>query len=257
VNSGISFLERWKNVKGFKTLLGLAVVLIAVTGQQAVAQSTLFNIPSTDAVAKGKVYGEFDYFAQMPINSGASRLFTYVPRGVVGAGHGVEVGANVAGSHVSGATQWYLQPNFKWRFYGDDDKGVAASGGTILYTPLNNRSGLDTFGLAYGNFSKKIKSGNYGPRMTFGPYAVYSGGSAWAGAKEGVILGYEQPVSSKVTLLADWFSGKNFYGYFTPGVSFTLPHNSLFNAGYSIGNDTFSGNNSKNRLLFLYYGVTF
>jgi hypothetical protein len=52
--------------------------------------------------------------------------------------------------------------------------------------------------------------------------------------------------------LVQW---KNFFGYFTPGVSFTLPHSSLLNIGYSIGNDSYDGNN--NRLLFLYYGITF
>jgi hypothetical protein len=256
VNLWDFFFGKVETVKSFRNFLGLAVVLIAVTGQQAVAQSTLFNIPSTDAVSKGKVYAEFDYFGQMP-TGGASRLNIYVPRGVVGVGGGVEAGANVAASHVGGATQWYFQPNVKWRFAANDDKGVAASAGTVLYTPMNNRSGLDTFGLVYGNVSKKVKSGNYGPRFTAGPYAVYSGGPGWAGPKAGAILGYEQPIHSKVTLLADWFSGKNSYGYFTPGVSFTLPHNGLFNAGYSIGNDTFSGNASHNRLLFLYYGVTF
>ncbi len=64
--------------------------------------------------------------------------------------------------------------------------------------------------------------------------------STWAGPKAGVILGYEQPIHPKVTIVADWFSGKNFFGYFTPGVSFTLPHTSLLNIGYSIGNDSYA-----------------
>src|SRR5262249_37349222 len=32
----------------------------------------------------------------------------------------------------------------------------------------------------------------------------------------GVILGYEQPVQKKVSIAAEWYSGKNYYGYFTP-----------------------------------------
>lgn len=232
--------------------LGLVMVIL-LGGQAAMAQSTLFNIPSTDAVSRGKVYAEFDFFAQMPTTSGTSRLYVYVPRGVVGLGGGVEAGANLALYHTSGSTQSYIQPNVKWRI-GDDDKGLAASGGTILYIPTNNGSTVDTFGLVYGNFSKKVKTGNYGPRFTIGPYGVYDT-DGWSGPKAGVIAGYEQPVHSKVTLLADWFSGKNAFGYFTPGVSFTLPHSSLLNVGYSIGNDSYDGNN--NRLLFIYYGITF
>ena len=55
-----------------------------------------------------------------------------------------------------------------------------------------------------------------------------------------------------MTFVADWFSGKNAFGYVTPGFSFTLPKSSLFNVGYSIGNHG-RGNNA----LFLYYGITF
>lgn len=242
-------------MKNYKALFGLMVVLFALAGQQALAQSTLFNIPSTDAVSAKKVYAEFDFFAQMPKTDGVDRLYVYAPRGIVGVGSGVEAGVNVAAFHTSGSTQSYIQPNVKWRFAGNDDKGLAASAGTILYTPLNNRDVVDTFGIVYGNFSKKIKSGDYGPRFTVGPYGIYSGGDVWAGPKGGVIAGYEQPIHPKVSIVADWFSGKNFFGYFTPGVSFTLPHSGLLNVGYSIGNDSYDGNN--NRLLFIYYGLTF
>ena len=238
-----------------RTVFGFVVTLLLMMSDHAMAQSTLFNIPSTDAVAAKKVYAEFDFFAQMPTTEGTSRLYVYAPRAVVGAGAGVEAGVNVAMFHTSGSTQSYIQPNVKWRFFGSDDKGLAASGGTILYAPLNNTDSVDTFGLVYGNFSKKVKSGNYGPRFTAGPYGIYSGEDTWAGPKAGVILGYEQPVHSKVTVVVDWFSGKNFFGYLTPGVSFTLPHSSLLNVGYSIGNDSYDGNN--NRLLFIYYGITF
>jgi hypothetical protein len=242
-------------VRGYRTVFGLLIAICLLTGHQAMAQSTLFNIPSTDAVAAKKVYAEFDFFAQMPTTSGSSRLYVYAPRAVVGAGAGIEAGVNVAMFHTTGFTQTYIQPNVKWRFAADDEKGIAASGGTILYTPANNTGTVDTFGLVYGNFSKKVKSGNYGPRFTGGVYGIYDADSAWAGPKAGAIAGYEQPIHPKVSIVADWFSGKNFFGYFTPGVSVTLPHSSLFNAGYSIGNDSYNGNH--NRLLFLYYGITF
>jgi len=41
------------------------------------------------------------------------------------------------------------------------------------------------------------------------------------------MLGYEQPIHAKASIVADWFSGKNYYGYFTPGISITLPKNGL------------------------------
>jgi hypothetical protein len=73
-----------------------------------------------------------------------------------------------------------------------------------------------------------------------------------------VLVGYEQPLSGKVSFVADWFSGKNSIGYFTPGISVTLPHSGLLNIGYSFGNDSWENSNAtKNRYAFFYYGVTF
>ncbi|HYR84591.1 MAG TPA: hypothetical protein VE422_10985 [Terriglobia bacterium] len=231
-----------------------AVLLFVFSGKAAMAQSTIFNIPTTDAVAKGKVYFEFDYLHQTPKTEGADRLHIIVPRGVVGLGGNVEAGANVAFFHSGGTTNSYFQPNIKWKFASSDDRGFAASMGGILYTPINTPPGVDTYGLVYGNFSKKVKH-HYGPRFTAGPYGIVSGGADWVGPKGGVILGYEQPIHAKASIVADWFSGKNGFGYFTPGVSFTLPASGLLNIGYSLGNDSYNGNN--NRFLFLYYGITF
>ena len=250
--------RRVNTVKSSKVLSGLFVALLfVVTAQTAMTQSTIFNIPSTDVVAKGKGYFEFDFLPQMPKTASANRLYLYNPRLVVGAGGNVEVGVNIPAYHASGYTTAFFQPNIKWRFAANDDKGVAGSAGGILVTPLNNRSSLDSYGLVYANVSKKVKSGNYGPRFTVGPYGIVSGGSSWYGPKGGVILGYEQPVASKASFVADWFSGKNGFGYFTPGMSFTLPANGLLNIGYSLGNDSFDTPHNNNRALFLYYGVTF
>ena len=232
----------------------LAPVLLSMAVESALAQSTIFNVPTTDTVAKGKVYLEFDYLPQMPKPDFADRLHIIDPRIVVGVSGNIEAGANFAFFHTAGTTNAFFQPNIKWKFANDQIRGLAAAVGGILYTPINNRDGVDTYGLVYGNFSKKVTS-DYGPRFTAGPYGVVSGGSGWEGPKAGIILGYEQPIHKKVSIVADWFSGQNAFGYFTPGVSFTLPANSVLSAGYSLGNDSYSGND--NRLLFLYYGITF
>ena len=69
------------------------------------------------------------------------------------------------------------------------------------------------------------------------------------------VAGAERDGGGKVSVVADWFSGKNFWGYFTPGISVTLPHSGLLNIGYALGNDSYDGN--KNRAFFIYYGITF
>jgi len=245
-----------------KFLALTAALVLFVFAERATAQSTIFNVPTTDTVAKGKVYFEFDYLPQIPKPDASDRLHIINPRIVIGVPGNVEAGANFATFHTAGTTNVFFEPNIKWKFMHDDTQGLAAAAGSILFSAINNREdvntfgpGVNTFGLVYGNFSKKVKTGNYGPRFTAGPYGVVSGGSGWIGPKAGVILGYEQPVHAKASIVADWFSGKNAFGYFTPGVSITLPANGVLNVGYSFGNDSFSGND--NRFLFVYYGVTF
>jgi hypothetical protein len=228
------------------------VLLVAVTlacSHAAFAQSTIFNIPSTDVVAKKKTYVEFDFVSHLESQDNGG-FQTYVPRVVYGLGKGVEVGLNVATTHSAAPTTVYAQPNIKWQFYANEKSGTAVTVGAIAYTPLRNRSDNDTYGFFYGNASKKVK-GDYGPRVTIGGYGL--AGYDFAGLdKGGAMVGYEQPVAKRASFVADWFSGKNGFGYVTPGFSFALPKNSLLNIGYSIGNT-----GRKNNGLFVYYGITF
>jgi hypothetical protein len=228
--------------------LGVIGAIAVLPCQPARAQSTLFNIPSTDAVAKQKVYVEFDFISHLESHDNGG-FQTYAPRAVVGLGKGVEVGVNVAATRSAAPAVVYIQPNMKWQFYNSEDKGVALSVGAIAFTPLKDRHLNDSFGLFYANVSKKFK-GRYGPRLTVGGYGL--GGIEADVDKGGAMVGYEQPLASKASFVADWFSGKNGFGYVTPGFSFTLPKNGLLNIGYSIGNY-----GRKNNGLFVYYGVTF
>src|SRR5215471_4138376 len=229
--------------------LGVIGALTVLQRQTAFAQSTIFNIPTTDAVAPKKVYFEFDFLSHLGSHDNGG-FQTYDPRVVGGVGKGVEIGLNVSTTHSAAPTVVYAQPNIKWQAWASEEKGAAMTFGAIAYTPLRNRSDNDTFGFFYGNMSKKFK-GDYGPRFTVGGYGI--GGLDIDGVdKGGAMIGYEQPLTKKVSFVADWFSGKNGFGYVTPGFSFALPKNSLLNIGYSVGNF-----GRKNNGLFIYYGVTF
>jgi hypothetical protein len=227
-------------------------VLCVVTFASSIvkAQSTLFNIPSTDVVATRKTYVEFDFISHLESHEKGG-FQAYVPRVVVGVAKGLEVGANVAFLDTLAPDQPVeLQPNVKYQFYNSEDNGVAAAAGGILYTPIANRTGIDTFGLLYSTVSKKFK-GDHGPRLTGGGYGLV-GRANGNGTEGGAIVGYEQPLHPRVNFVADWLSGKNRFGYVTPGFSFVVTKSSAFYAGYSIGNI-----GRKNNALFLYYGITF
>ena len=252
-------------MKNYRRLAQLLFLILMTYSSRVLAQSTIFNIPTTDTVAKGKAYAEFDFLPQVPGSDG-SRTYLFNPRFVIGSPGKFEFGVNFPTYNTRGSgtsdTNAYIQPNAKWRFYENEKAGVASAVGVLVNTPLNNRDIQDSWALLYGLVSLKIK-GNYGPRFHAGPYGVVSASAdpnrvSFLGPRAGMILGYEQPVQKKISIVADWYSGKNGLGYFTPGISFTLPGNGLLNAGYSIGNDSWANSNAtKNRYVFLYYGVTF
>lgn len=252
-------------LKLFSAALAMLFAL-AASGHEAFAQSTISNIPTTDIVPDKKVEVDFQYLLQVPapdaLDDGTiPRTSVYVPRFVFGVGHNVEVGANVSFLHVngSGTTSAFLSPNVKWRFYDDESKGLAASGGAILFTPLNHRDDTKTFGMIYSNLSKSFKA-SYTPRFTGGFYGIVGVSDAeFSGPRAGAMLGVEQPLFSRVKAVADWVSGRNGFGYFTPGVRFTFAGDSRLTAGYSFGNDSFGSTdgNRNNRFLFVKYGVTF
>src|SRR5881392_2581899 len=177
--------------------LGATVWLMLLPNSAAIAQSTLFNVPSTDVVAKKKVYLEFDLLSHFTSHANGG-FQIYAPRAVFGIAKGVEAGVNVSAVDAFAPNQpVYISPNVKWQFYNNEKAGVAVSAGGLLYTPIAHRAGADTYGFIYSVVSKKVKA-DYGPRLTGGGYAL-PGLAKGAGTQGGAIVGYEQPLAKRVT----------------------------------------------------------
>ena len=78
------------------------------------AQQTIFNVPTTDVLDRGKVYVELDAAFKLDDRASFNRFSSFVPRVVVGVGGNVEVGLNVTGNvqplsliHISEPTRPY------------------------------------------------------------------------------------------------------------------------------------------------------
>ena len=143
-----------------------------------------------------------------------------------------------------------VQPNFKWQFYNDEGKGLAASAGVLLSIPVTHRSAGRTSAFLYAVGSKKV-TGDYGPRLTVGAYHLAIRADKGT-TKQGAIIGYEQPINRRLTFMADWTSGKNQLGYLTAGGVMMLSPSSAVFFGYSVGNQG-RGNNAA----ILGYGYRF
>jgi hypothetical protein len=233
-----------------KSTLLLAVLFLFTLAIDAPAQSTLMNVPSTDVVAPRKVYLEMDFITNYAWERN-DHFENYIPRVVVGVGKNVEVGANVSYTHVRGGGEPIeLQPNAKWQFYNNEQIGIAAALGCIGYIPVTHRTGTRTIAQCYGVASKQLK-GAHGPRFTGGAYTLLNAADSEK-TKTGAIVAYEQPLVPNVDFIVDWFSGDNRFGYVSPALSFSTPHDGSLSLGYTIANHG-RGKNA----LFAYYGMTF
>ena len=200
----------------------------------ASAQQTIFNVPSTDVLDKGKVYGELDVTFKPNNDSGnvLPRFSSFVPRVVVGTGGRVEIGLNITGNFNPGPDATTLVPAIKYKAYDGGDNGWAIVLGDHLFIPVRNKS-FDFGNYVYAQASKTLSSKT---RLTFGGYHFSDNVVASGAQRAGGQFGFEQPITSKFGVAADWYTGKHASGYFTPGINFK-PHPKVTGyVGYSIGN---------------------
>ena len=214
-------------------------VLIVAAAQSAHAQSSIFNVPSTDVLPLHSLYVEADYIAH-PASYEKGGFHYFGPSVIYGVRKNVEVGLNAYYTKSSEPAVAEIQPNAKWQFYNNEDSGVAAAAGGVLSVPLTNRAATNTKAMLYTTVSKQLK-GKFGPRLTTGAYGVV-GHVAEGETRGGIVLGYEQPVRPRLKFVADWYSGHNSNGYAAAGVGVRLSNRDFLYAGYGFGNNG-RGNN--------------
>jgi hypothetical protein len=213
------------------------------------AQSTIFNVPSTDALEKKHVMIEADFISHFDKHSNGGYQ-TYGYRMVYGLTKNVEVGANFFYTHNGSRVPYELQANVKWNAYQNEKYGIKVSGGAQLFIPLNKPAGKKTYGMVYANVSKEVNQ-LHGMRLTGGVYQMIKPEQDF-GTKRGFFAGYEQPITRKLSFLSDWYSGNNRLGYAAAGFGYALTDKQDIYAGYNFGNFG-RGNN----FFSFYYSYTF
>lgn len=220
-----------------KTYLFLVINLLFA--QIAVAQQTVANVPSADVLDKGKFYAEFDAsykFDKNPTNT-LNKFSSFIPRIVVGVGHKIEVGLNLFGNVQPGTDATTLVSTLKAKLYEKDDWTIV--GGDHVYIPMRNRS-YNVGNYVYLQASKSLKSKT---RLTFGAYHTSKNVFATKAQRAGGQFAIEQTINSKLSIGADWITGKHSAGYFTPIVTIKVHPKVAIFQGYSIGNsDATKGN---------------
>jgi hypothetical protein len=214
----------WPRSVGLALMLGLAAA--SARGQQ-----TIFNVPSADVLDKGKLYLEEDTLWRPQDPDFA--VFTI--RGVYGFGGHVEGGMNVGGFVTPGRSTPNAVAAVKWQPLKEGNFALTVGAHGLFF--LRGAADGEPSGFFYGHASYAFPTNT---RITAGGW-VTTAGFAAPDSREGALVALEQKIVNHLNLIADWYSGKNGIGYFTPGISSTWGGLTLY-AGYSIKNGDSKGN---------------
>jgi hypothetical protein len=190
------------------------------------AQETIYNVPSGDVLARGKVYGELDLTYNPTTTSGA-----FTPRVVLGIGHRIEIGLNMNGIGAPGIVQTTPTPTIKWETYDGGSNGWAFLVGDDIFFPAQNR----TYTAGNYLYAEFTKTWNKKTRLTFGAFD-FTRQVVASGNRGGGQFAIEQPLTGRVTLAADWFTGTHALGYVTPGVIVKVTPRFTLYGTYQFGN---------------------
>ncbi|MDD3436489.1 MAG: hypothetical protein PHC64_04975 [Candidatus Gastranaerophilales bacterium] len=217
-----------KNVKFL-----LFIILFCFVNVKVFATQTVFNVPSADVTPKGKVF-LMEEVQTTPWNR--DEAFYSTTFGAVGLGHNTELSTllfNVgspATENISlsvGFKSAIPIPGLKEKFPEREFKLTVGS--NILLGLEGNGVGNWTYTHVSGRVPKintRLTAGvSYGGRQGFGENSF------------SFIAAVEQPVTKKLSLIGDWYSGSEHWaGFLIVGGSYVLPKNTTLYAGYQIPN---------------------
>lgn len=216
----------------------LIVIIFCLSFTRVFAQQTIFNVPSADVTEKGHIFlqeeGQFRSW-------NPDAFFVSTSYSALGVGHNTELDATLFNVGAPATQSITLGvgfksaipiPGLKEKFPEREFKIIL--GDEVLIGLENNSVG----NWAYAELSGKVPKLNtrltggisYGTRQVFGIDNV------------SFVAGVEQPITKKLALQADWFSGaEHFAGFLIVGFNYKLPKNTTLYAGYQIPNTPQNG----------------
>jgi hypothetical protein len=229
-------------------LVRLVLVCVAplCLSASAAGQSAIFNIPSADVTPQGS-WGLEANFITKPVSYRDGGFQTYGYRMTHGLTHKTELGANFYLTRDESGTLGQVEFSVKRNLLHSEKHRVSVSAGGVAFVPLRSETDK-TAVMVYANARKTVEKLN-GLEITGGAYHV-SGGGRDFGTRTGAMLAVVQPLSERISFLADWSSGHNQLGYVSAGVNINLTKRQYLTTGYSFGNSG-RGNNA----FAAYYGV--
>lgn len=207
--------------------LSLAVVL--VTASALPAQSLIVGIPNADVTPPGALF----LTHESQIKSDGSRDWNTFQFLTYGIGRGTELAFSAVNFGRPQNNNRVLALGFKTVLEGH--KGAVhrwqlrGTFGAMIPKSIDDR----TVGVwLYSSASVRLPRGR--TRFTFGP--TYGTPQLFGVEKLGLMAGIEQPLTKRISLVGDWYSGVHDLAAAIPSVQINLPRDFVFITGYKIPN---------------------
>ena len=208
-----------------KKLLFLITLLINST---AFAQQTIFNVPSADVLEKGKNFLQHESQFRTKDNGHYWNVLNYYAHGIGGNTEIDVTQMNLSTPASDNVTVGIgTKTSLPWK--ENDPYQIKTTIGFMLPISLQDQ-GVGHW--IYATQSITLPQTN--TRLTGG----FSSGSKQVFGKNvnSAILGIEQKISDRFSLIGDWYSGHHLWGQAAVGFSYALPKNFTFYGGYQITN---------------------
>jgi hypothetical protein len=199
------------------------------------AQQTIFNVPSADVTPPGRVYLEHEsQFRPW----GADRFWLGTHYTAIGVGKNTEIDVDLFNVQSPASDNISLGVGFKsvlplWKRRWPERELKLTVGSMVPVSLEGHGVGNWTYVHASGRLPR-LRT-----RLTIGAQAGTR--QIFARNTAGVIAGVEQPITRRLVLIGDWFSGTHNNGFLITGFSYALTPTTTLYCGYQIPNNPRAG----------------
>jgi hypothetical protein len=201
-------------------------VVLLMPAAPAAGQQYVWSVPSGDVMEKGGILLETYAY----LGPSHPRSLYLGPRLVAGVGGDVELGLNVS-NNVRPTSDSRVELAVKWKAWKSAGERWDLVTGSHGYVPVYHRE----YTLGSYSYAQLGRSFGGGARVSAGGY-VYSPKVVAPSTRAGAQIAYEQPLGRRLTLGADWVTGRHDAGYSTLGLYFEVTPKLYVSAGYALGN---------------------
>jgi hypothetical protein len=208
--------------------------MILLAAPRSHAQSVIVSVPSTDVTRPyALVLAHESQLNTWSYDNAYWNSFTFATYGI---GKNLELAITLYGVGSPGSGNVALAAGYKHRIplmHQSDWEPSFAFGQMI---PVS----LSGVGVGFWSFgATSIRIPGFRTRFTVGP--SYGSKQVFGATTLSLLAGIEQPLSTKVSLIADWFSGRSDLGALVPAIQWNATHSLMVIAGVKLPNSALAG----------------